>query len=83
MVAGWWLAAQLLLWAVAPPPAALPAWQGVALDGRSVAVQQLRAVCRTPILTGLPFGHVPTKVTMPLGRPVRMVVDGRNALIGW
>lgn len=42
VAAGWWLAAQLLLWAVAPPPAALPAWQGVALDGRSVAVQQLR-----------------------------------------
>lgn len=47
------------------------------------AVAHLRSVLGIPVLTGLPFGHVPTKVTMPLGRPVRMVVDGRNALIGW
>jgi muramoyltetrapeptide carboxypeptidase len=46
-------------------------------------VAQLRALTKTPILTGLPFGHVPTKVTMPVGARVTLLVDGRNALIGW
>ena len=31
----------------------------------------------------LPFGHVPTKVTMPVGARVQLLVDGRNAFIGW
>ena len=36
-----------------------------------------------PILTGLPFGHVPTKVSLPVGRRCQLVVQGRDALIGW
>lgn len=32
-----------------------------------VAVAQLRAVCQTPVFTGLPFGHVPDKLTLPVG----------------
>ena len=47
------------------------------------AVSHLRSVCKTPILTGLPFGHVSTKVTMPFGRKVRLLVDERDALLGW
>lgn len=47
------------------------------------AVAQLRAVCATPILTGLPFGHVPTKVCLPVGARVQLVVQGREALVGW
>ena len=46
-------------------------------------VAHLRSVCRTPILTGLPFGHVPTKVTLPVGQKVQLVVQGREVLIGW
>ncbi len=46
-------------------------------------VAHLRALTRTPILTGLPFGHVPTKVTMPVGARVTLLVDGRDVLIGW
>ncbi len=46
-------------------------------------LQRLRSETRTPILTGLPFGHVPTKVTMPIGARVTVLVDGRNVLIGW
>ncbi|HEV8691539.1 MAG TPA: LD-carboxypeptidase [Ideonella sp.] len=46
-------------------------------------VAHIRSVTRTPVLTGLPFGHVPTKVTMPFGRAVTLLVEGRNALIGW
>lgn len=47
------------------------------------AVDHLRSVCKTPVLTGLPFGHVSTKVTMPFGRKVTLLVDGRDALLGW
>ena len=48
-----------------------------------VAVQQLRSVCNTPILTGLPFGHVPTKVSLPVGARVQLAVQGREAFVGW
>lgn len=47
------------------------------------AVAQLRSVCRVPMLTGLPFGHVHPKVTLPVGARVRLLVDGRDVLIGW
>ena len=46
-------------------------------------VAHLRSLTKTPILTGLPFGHVPTKVTLPVGARVNLVVQGRDALIGW
>jgi len=46
-------------------------------------VAHLRSLTKTPILTGLPFGHVPTKVTMPVGARVQLLVDGRDVLIGW
>jgi len=48
-----------------------------------VAVQHLRSVCATPILTGLPFGHIPTKLTLPQGARVRLAVQGRDVFIGW
>jgi len=47
------------------------------------AVTHLRSVCATPILTGLPFGHVPTKLTLPVGARVQLVVQGRDVLLGW
>jgi muramoyltetrapeptide carboxypeptidase len=37
---------------------------GYDLDG---AIAQIRSVCTTPILTGLPFGHVRDKLTLPVG----------------
>ena len=46
-------------------------------------VEHLRQQTGVPILTGFPFGHVPTKVTMPLGMRVQLAVEGRDALIGW
>ncbi|HEX6704269.1 MAG TPA: LD-carboxypeptidase [Albitalea sp.] len=61
-------------------------WRKSPLDrGYSLktTVAQLRSVTKTPILTGLPFGHVPTKVTLPVGQRVELLVDGRNVLIGW
>jgi muramoyltetrapeptide carboxypeptidase len=44
---------------------------------------RLRAATRTPLLTGLPFGHVHPKVTLPIGRRVQLVVEARNVLVGW
>jgi muramoyltetrapeptide carboxypeptidase len=38
---------------------------------------------KTPLLTGLPFGHVHPKLTLPVGRRVQLVVQGREVLIGW
>ncbi len=46
-------------------------------------VAHLRSLTRTPILTGLPFGHVPTKLTLPLGEKLTLVVQGRDVLMGW
>jgi muramoyltetrapeptide carboxypeptidase len=46
-------------------------------------VEHVRSVTRTPVLTGVPFGHVTTKVTMPFGQPVTVLVEGRDAFVGW
>jgi muramoyltetrapeptide carboxypeptidase len=49
----------------------------------ATAIDRVRSVTRTPILTGLPFGHVPTKVCLPVGARVELVVQGRDVLVGW
>lgn len=51
--------------------------------GLKTVVNYLRGRIRTPILTGLPFGHVPTKVTLPVGRKTQLVVQGRDAFLAW
>jgi muramoyltetrapeptide carboxypeptidase len=57
-----------------------PLDRGFALKG---VVEYLRSQTKTPILTGLPFGHVPTKVTMPVGAKVTLLVQARDVLMGW
>lgn len=47
------------------------------------AIEAVRARTKTPIFTGLPFGHVPTKVSLPVGVKVDMLVQGREALLAW
>jgi muramoyltetrapeptide carboxypeptidase len=47
------------------------------------AVAVVRATCGIPVLTGLPFGHVPTRVTLPIGAQVRVVVERRQAFVFW
>ena len=46
-------------------------------------IDWLRSQLKIPVLTNLPFGHVPTKVCLPFGRKVDLVVQGRDALIIW
>jgi muramoyltetrapeptide carboxypeptidase len=62
------------------------AWKPSSLDRgynlRSV-VSHLRGSTRTPILTGLPHGHVPTTVMLPVGARVTLATQGREAFIGW
>lgn len=61
-------------------------WRKSPLDrGYSLkhAIAAVRAATKTPVLTGLPFGHVPTKVCLPVGRRVTLLVEGRDVLMGW
>lgn len=46
-------------------------------------VDWLRSQTRTPVYTGLPFGHVPTKVMLPVGQRVELLVQQRQALMFW
>ena len=47
------------------------------------AVERVRSVTKTPILTGLPMGHVQTIVSLPIGARVTLATQGREAFIGW
>ena len=49
----------------------------------ATVVAWLRSQLSVPVLTGLPFGHVPTKVLMPVGAKVDLAVQGRDALLVW
>jgi muramoyltetrapeptide carboxypeptidase len=51
--------------------------------GLKTVVDWLRSQTKTPVYTGLPFGHVPTKVLLPVGRRVELLVEGRQALMVW
>lgn len=51
--------------------------------GLKDAIAALRARTKTPVLTGLPFGHVRTKVCLPVGGTVDLYVQGREAILGW
>ncbi len=46
-------------------------------------VERLRSQLKTPVLTGLPFGHVGTKVLLPVGAKVQLMAEGRGSLIYW
>jgi muramoyltetrapeptide carboxypeptidase len=46
-------------------------------------VNWLRAHTKVPVLTDLPFGHVSTKVCLPVGQRVSLLVENRDALLLW
>lgn len=46
-------------------------------------VEWLRAQVKAPVFTQLPFGHVPTKVALPVGAKVHLAVEGRDAFVLW
>ena len=62
------------------------AWKASPLDrgfDLKTVVAHLRSVCKTPILTGLPVGHVSTIVPLPVGARATLATQGREAFIGW
>jgi muramoyltetrapeptide carboxypeptidase len=46
-------------------------------------VDWLRTQTKVPVLTGMPFGHVPTKVCLPVGAKISLNTEGRDALMFW
>lgn len=46
-------------------------------------VEWLRQQTKTPVLTNLPYGHVATKVLLPVGAKTDLVTEGRDALLFW
>ena len=46
-------------------------------------VNWLRQQLKVPVLTNLPYGHVATKVLLPVGAKTDLMVQGRDALLFW
>ena len=49
----------------------------------ATVVAWLQQQIKAPVLMGLPFGHVPTKVLLPVGAKVTLAVEGRDAFLLW
>uniref|UniRef100_UPI00404850E3 LD-carboxypeptidase n=1 Tax=Limnohabitans sp. TaxID=1907725 RepID=UPI00404850E3 len=49
----------------------------------STVLGWLRSQIKVPVLTGLPFGHVQTKVLLPIGAKIDLVTENRDALMVW
>jgi muramoyltetrapeptide carboxypeptidase len=43
----------------------------------------LRGKVKVPVLTNLPYGHVPTKVLLPVGAKVDLVTESADAMLFW
>lgn len=43
----------------------------------------LRGKVKVPVLTNLPYGHVPTKVLLPVGGKVDLVTESGDAMLFW
>ncbi len=61
------------------PIAPMPNDNGFGLDA---VIARLREMAGVPVFTGLPYGHLPRKLTLPIGGRVRLVVrrGGRATL---
>jgi muramoyltetrapeptide carboxypeptidase len=49
----------------------------------ATVVNWLRQQIRVPVVTNLPYGHVATKVLLPVGASVDLMLDGRDAMLFW
>ena len=45
------------------------------------AIGTLRKIAPCPVLTGFPFGHVPAKVTLPIGASARVAIEGARYVL--
>ena len=46
-------------------------------------IDWLRSQVKIPVLSNLPFGHVATKVLLPVGARAQLLVEGRDAMLYW
>ena len=46
-------------------------------------IARLQGQVKARVLTGLPFGHVATKVLLPVGANITLAVEGRDAFLLW
>lgn len=46
-------------------------------------VDWLRTQIKVPVLTNMPYGHVATKVLLPVGASTNLTIEGRDALLFW
>ncbi|MDP9600865.1 UNVERIFIED_ORG: muramoyltetrapeptide carboxypeptidase [Variovorax paradoxus] len=51
--------------------------------GLNTVIDRLRSSLKIPVLAGLPFGHVQTKVLLPVGAKVSMAAEGRDIFLVW
>ena len=58
----------------------VPHDRGFKLQG---VIAWLQSKIKAPVLMGLPFGHVATKVVLPVGCKTRLVVENRDAFLLW
>ena len=49
----------------------------------AAVAERLQGQVKATVLTDLPFGHVATKVLLPVGAKVTLAVEGRDALMVW
>lgn len=49
----------------------------------TTVIDWLRGQVKTPILTNLPYGHVQTKVLLPVGAKVDLATDAREVIMVW
>jgi muramoyltetrapeptide carboxypeptidase len=49
----------------------------------STVVAWLRTQTNVPILTNLPYGHVQTKVLLPVGKKSELATDGKDVMLFW
>ena len=46
-------------------------------------IDWLRGQLKIPVISNLPFGHVATKVLLPVGARAQLLVEGRDAMLYW
>ena len=46
-------------------------------------VAWLQAQLKVPVITNLPYGHVQTKVLLPVGKHADLVAEGKDVMMVW
>lgn len=49
----------------------------------NTVVSWLQSQLKIPVLSNLPYGHVQTKVLLPVGKPADLVAEGKDVMLVW